>query len=353
MAFPLDVTFLVPGALDSLTGGSIYDRRIVTGLRARGWQVTVAELDTTFPSPTRSAIAAADRVFAECSTGSIAVVDGLVFGAVPETVNRAADRLKLVAIIHLPLAMAWGLEASTRACLEESERRALAVASLVIVTGQRTVDVVTGYGVPADRVVCVSPGIDRAPVSKGSQGNRVELLSVANLVPGKGHRVLVDALAGITDRSWNLTCVGSLERDAEFAREIQAEVRARGLQDRIVFTGALDEAELAAHYNRADVFVLPTLLETYGMAVADALAHGLPVISTTTGAIPELVGDRAGLIVAPGDTLALRGALALVMDDRQVRRRFTAGARQVRGQLRSWDTSVEKFASALGQLADV
>ena len=121
------------------------------------------------------------------------------------------------------------------------------------------------------------------------------------------------------------------------------------------FPGELDADALEACYSRADVFVLATLHETYGMAVAEALAHGLPVVSTRTGAIPALVGEgaggagRAGILVAPGDHGALAAALSQVIGDSRLRVRLADGARRVRECLPTWETASDKMAAALGR----
>jgi glycosyltransferase involved in cell wall biosynthesis len=343
--------FVVPGRLETRTGGYEYDRRIAAGLRARGWVVDVRELDPSFPTPTTDARAGAARVLAAAADGTPVIVDGLAFGAMPEQAEQEGRRLRLVAVVHLPLAEAVGLDADARARFEESERRAVGAAALVVATGGSTVDVMRRYGVASERLVLVEPGVDPAPIASGSHGEGIELLSVASLVPGKGHGVLIEALSGLKDRSWHLTCAGSLTRDRATAQRLRAAVRSNGLEDRVSLVGELDEAALARRYDAADVFVLATRRETYGMAVAEALARGLPIVSTDTGAIPALVGDRAGLIVSADDAHALAGALALMMDDPDVRRRLAQGAKRVRARLPTWEAASTRFAEALDRIA--
>src|SRR6202011_3648696 len=111
------------------------------------------------------------------------------------------------------------------------------------------------------------------------------------------------------------TCAGGLDRDPATTSRIRALVRELALDDRVALAGDMDADQLAIEYDRADLFVLPTLYEGYGMAVAEALARGLPVISTATGAIPELVGARAGIVVPPGDLTAFSAALSCVLGD--------------------------------------
>jgi glycosyltransferase involved in cell wall biosynthesis len=345
------VSFVVPGRLDALTGGSIYDRRIVEGLRARGWTVDVHELGDGFPQPGPQAITEARRALAGLADGTTTIVDGLTLGAIPEIVAHEARRLRIVALVHLPLALEIGIDDALTRRLEESERRALAAVDRVIITGRSTVDAVVALGVPRDRIAVVEPGTDRATIASGGDGRIVRLLSVATLSPGKGHELLIGALASIDADNWVLTCVGSTTRYPATVDRVRACVRSAGLDDRVTLVGERAGSELAQHYAQSDLFVLATLRETYGMAVAEALACGLPIVSTTTGAIPQLVGEDAGLLVPVGDRVALAGALSRVLSDAALRARLAAGARRVRERLESWEIAAGKMAAVLEQVA--
>jgi glycosyltransferase involved in cell wall biosynthesis len=344
------VVLIVPGSIETRTGGYEYDRQIVTGLRARGWSVDVREVDGSFPHPTSAALAEAARALAAIRDGGTVMIDGLALGAMPAEVEREARRLRIVALIHLPLAAEIGLSPDMAARLEASERRAIAAASLVIVTGRATAAALTRYGVAPDLITIVEPGTDRGPLARGSQGvptGPVQLLCVATLNPGKGHEILFHALAAVGHRNWRLTCAGSLDRHPETVQRLRACLRALGLEDCVQLAGDLDAATLARCYHDADFFVLATLHETYGMAVAEALGRGLPVVSTATGAIPELVGRDAGLTVPAGDTKALAAALSRMLDDPHLRARLAEGARRVRDRLPTWETAAGKLAEAL------
>ena len=344
------VVFLVPGSIETPTGGYVYDRRVIEGLRRLGWTVELRQLDGSFPHPTSEALEHAAHVVAGVRDGGLVVVDGLAFGAMPDLVEREAWRLRFAALVHLPLAADIGLDRDECARVEASERRALAAASLVTVTGTATLAMLERYGLLADRTVVVEPGTDPAPLARGSGSDRVHLLCVATLHSGKGHDVLFRALAALPHRRWHLTCAGSVTRDPETVERLGELLRTEGLESLVTMVGELDSASLAELYDRADVFVLATLQETYGMAVAEALARGLPVVGTTTGALPELVGDVAGLLVPPGDVGALSGALARMLDDAPLRARAAAGARRVRERLPTWEHAAARMAAALGRV---
>ncbi len=345
------VVLVVPGSLDARTGGTIYDRRIIEGLRKRGWHVEVLELDAGFPYPTAAVLARADTALAAIPAGAIVIVDSLALGAMPDLITREAGRVRIVALVHQPLAAVAGLDPASAARFEEAEGRALSAAALVVVTGRATLALIAPYAVAADRIVIVEPGTDAAPRARGSTTpHPLQLLSVATVHHGKGHDLLLDALTAVPSRSWHLTCAGSLTRHPATAERVRDMTTRLGLGDHVSFVGDLDRRELAACYDAADVFVLATRQETYGMAVAEALACGLPVVATMTGAIPDLVGDAAGLLVPVGDKPALIDALSRVLEDAALRSRLAEGACRARQRLATWDDASERMSGALSAL---
>lgn len=352
------VTLLVPGDLATRTGGYGYDRAIVAGLGALGWTVDVCALDGSYPQPTADARADTARRLAALPDGALVLADGLAFGAMPEEAARQAARLRIIALVHHPLALESGLAPDAARALFESERRALESARGVVVTSPATVETVVPYGVPRDRIAVVRPGTPHLPVARGTRGwnpvhpdQPVALLMVATLTPRKGHDTLVAALARLADLPWRLTCAGSSAMHPPTAAAVRAALEAHGLAGRVHFTGDLDEPALAAAYDRADVFVLPTRHEGYGMVVAEAVAAGLPVVATPTGAIPDLVDTSSGILVPADDVAALTAALAALITDDAHRLRLADGARRQRESLPGWDTAAREMAAALERFA--
>jgi glycosyltransferase involved in cell wall biosynthesis len=372
---------VIPGDLDTRTGGYGYDRRIIAGLRDHGWTVNVVRLDDSFPRPTPAARGHAAHMLAAIPDGSTVLMDGLALGALPDEVEREASRLTIVALVHHPLAAETGLDPALAAALEISERRALAAVKSVVVTSHATAGHLADYGVGRERLTVVEPGTDPAPLARGSciddepsrrrsldgqarfgearqsaarataaalspRPFELALLCVATLTPRKGHALLLSALASIPLRNWRLTCAGSLDRDPATVAQVRGQIRDVGLDDRISLVGDLDQSELAIQYDRADVFVLATLYEGYGMAVAEALARGVPVISTATGAIQDLVGD-AGVVVSPGDLRAFTAALSSVLGDPIRRATLKANACRGRDRLPTWDAAAAAMARTL------
>jgi glycosyltransferase involved in cell wall biosynthesis len=355
------IDFVVPGDLDTPTGGYIYDREILAGLRALGWRTTVHSLDPSFPEPTPAALRAARSTFAAIPDGSLVVIDGLALPGLERIFADEGKRLRLVALVHHPVALETGLPPDAARRFEDAERRALALVRRVITTSQWTARALARYDVAIGALRVVEPGVDRRTMHGSTDPRGVEpaapqhaslnLLCVGTLTPRKGHALLFEALGELRDRRWHLNCAGSLLRDPAHVATLERHLDRLRLTNRVSLLGDLDADALERQYERADLFVLPSYLEGYGMALAEAVTHGLPIVSTTGGAIPETVPAAASVLVPPGDSRALVKALALLLDDPAKRAELAANARAARASLPTWDGAASKFAAALDGLA--
>ncbi|TDI25822.1 MAG: glycosyltransferase [Acidobacteria bacterium] len=349
-----DLHVVVPGALEQRTGGYIYDARIVRGLRALGWGVEVHNLGGTFPDADAVARTSMTSTLAGIPAGARVVIDGLAMGGLPEPVRAERARLRLLALVHHPLADETGLDEPRRARFAALERDALAGCTGVLVTSEFTARRLGAFGVDPDRVRAVQPGTDRARPAIGPGADAPPaLLCVASLAPRKGQDVLVRALSRLQDLSWTCVCAGSLDRVPGYATMVRGLTRETGLEGRIRFPGECEPDRLDDLYHHASLFVLPSHYEGYGMALADALARGLPVVSTTGGAIPHTVPGDASVLVPPGDDAALTEALGrLLADGTGARRRgeLAHAARRHAQGLPDWTQAAQAFADALLEL---
>ncbi|HVR49968.1 MAG TPA: glycosyltransferase, partial [Pseudorhodoferax sp.] len=168
--------FLVPGDPQARTGGTLYDRRTVDGLRALGWQVDWLSPGDGFPWPGAQDVERAAALLEALPDGTLVVADGLAFGALPALAERHAARLRWVALVHHPLALESGLPSTAQALLQASERRALACVRQVVVTSPATAHALAAYAVPAARIAVVAPGTDPAPAAQGSGAAGLSLL---------------------------------------------------------------------------------------------------------------------------------------------------------------------------------
>ena len=349
--------FVVPGDIHSASGGYVYDRMMIAGLRGLGWRVAVHGLDASFPYPSTEATAHAAHVFARLPAQACVLVDGLALGAMPQIIEAHSRRLHVVALIHMPLACEFGIAPAVAEHLRAQEQRALRLVRHVIVSSRGTERALTSCGIEPACVTVVEPGVQNIQIPDRSRvralDNGVEMLCVATVQAGKGHELLIDALAPLAYLPWRLRCVGSLSRSPAVVERVAERLDRLGLGDRIELIGDLPHEALSELYLAADLFVLPTLRETYCLAVAEALAHGLPVVSSRTGAIPELVGTEAGLLIEPGDGDGLRAALERALSDGALRDSMRAAALGVRARLTPWPSACERLARVLERVCDL
>jgi glycosyltransferase involved in cell wall biosynthesis len=348
------LAFAVPGSLDQPTGGYTYDRRVIDELRRRGCEVDVINLGDGFPRPTPETVREAALRLSRVPAGRPIVIDGLALGVLPRIAQYLAASHPLIGLVHHPLALETGLTTDDAEALRESELAALAAVRHVIVTSPATGRLlVSDYDVPADNITVIQPGTDPVELRSvvGAGDATVSLLAVGAVVPRKGYDVLINALARLTDLDWHLVIAGDCTRDRETAGALATRLALLRLRPRVRMTGAVSEVELVRLYRAADVFVLASRHEGYGMALAEAVNHGLPVISTEAGAIAETVPEGAGLLVASGDVAGLAAALRRMIVDRKLRASCAAAAQRAAADLPRWDTAGTAFLELLRALA--
>jgi len=343
---------LIPGRLDQLTGGYLFDRHVIEGLRESGREIAVIELPGRFPNADAVARDSACRALAALSEGAIAVIDGLALLSVAECLEREAARLRIVAFVHHPLADETGLSEREQRRTAELEARLLRQMHGVLCPSESTAGRVAAYGVLRGRIAVTPPGTAkpaRLPRRRPAR-RRIEFLCVASVTPRKGHLLLIEALATLAERDWHCRCIGSLDRDPATGSAVRYEIGRRGLKGRIALEGEWPPERLGEAYADADAFVLPSYHEGYGMALAEALAYGVPIVSTTAGAIPETVPAGAGLLVPAGDANAFGSALLRFLDEPALRARLSAGARRAGARLPDWPQAVAHWGAALDRL---
>ena len=352
-----EVHVVVPEGIDDPaqpSGGNRYDRRVCRGLDALGWAVHEHAAPGAWPTPDAAALAALERELGSIPDGAVALLDGLIASSAPEALLSQARRLRQVVLVHMPLGHRPpdGEAAAVRA----REREVLAAAAAVVTTSAWSRGRLRElYALPGDRVHVAAPGVDPAGLAAGSADGNA-LLCVAAVTPDKGHDVLLDALATAADLPWRCVCVGSVDRNPDFADSVRRRARDGALKGRVRFAGPCTGAELHGAYDGADVLVLASRAETYGMVVTEALARGLPVLAAEVGGIPEALGtggngSRPGILVPPGDPAALGAVLRAWLGDARLRGRLRRSARERRKSLRGWQATASVLAGVLARAA--
>ncbi|MGZ6645024.1 MAG: glycosyltransferase family 4 protein [Solirubrobacteraceae bacterium] len=352
-----EVHVVVPEGIDDParpSGGNAYDRQVCRGLAALGWAVHQHPIAGAWPRPGATGQAALARAVQRIPDSAVVLLDGLVASAAPEALVPHARRLRQVVLVHMPLGHRPADDEA--GAVRARERAVLAAAAAVVTTSAWTRGrLLELYALPADRVHVAEPGVDAAMLAPGTAAGDA-LLCVAAVTPDKGHDVLLDALATATDLSWRCACVGSLDRDPAFAEGVRRATRKKGLADRVRFPGPRTGPELDRAYAAADLLVLASHAETYGLVVTEALARGLPVLAAEVGGVTEARGHgddgtRPGLLVAPGDPAALAAALRAWLGDADLRGRLRRAARERRASLRGWPATTSVLAGVLAGAA--
>ena len=344
--------FLVPAGIDDPerpSGGNHYDRRLSQELAAAGWTLHEHVVPGVWPWPDEAAHRALGAVLTSLPDGALALVDGLMASAVPELLVPAAARVRVVVLLHMPLGARSGDDAARECAV-------LGAAAATVTTSEWVRGwLLTTYRLDPARVQAAPPGAEAAVAVAGSAhgGN---LLCVASVTSGKGLDVLVTALARTADLPWRCDCVGAVVRAPGFAADLERVIRAWGLDGRLRLTGPLTGQALEEAYAAADVLVLPSRSESYGMVVTEALARGLPVLATEVGGVPEALGTtadgrRPGLLLPPGDATALAEVLRRWLGDADLRADLRAAAAERRATLTAWDRTAGRVASVLRGVA--
>ncbi|UXS05291.1 glycosyltransferase family 4 protein [Agrobacterium tumefaciens] len=340
------LTFAYPGNLQLRTGGYGYDRELVKGLRQLGWDVDLLALGDGFPSPSPRTLREAEKQLSALQDGALVLIDGLAFGIMDAWAEREAERLRIIALVHHPLALETGLDEERQARLRESERAALAATQHVIVTSTMTAAELSGsFGVAPNKITVAVPGTERPPDVRKAQNDIPQILSVGSLTKRKGHEILIAALAKVSDLSWQTTIIGSPQLDHAVADALAEKIKTLKLSDRVVLGGERDD--LASAYENADIFALASRYEGYGMVFAEALSYGLPIVACKAGAVPDVVPDDAGILVPVDDVEAFASALRTLLSEPQARRRRSEAARQAGALLPEWSDTSEIISQIL------
>jgi glycosyltransferase involved in cell wall biosynthesis len=339
------VAFAIPGDINLQTGGYTYGRRVMALLPQFGVDVRHVPLPGGFPAPTEADLADTARLLGALPPETVIVADGLAYGAIPaEVIGRW--RNPIVALVHHPLCLEAGLSKERQTELYELEKAALALSREVVVTSLTTRDtLVRDFAVPGAKITVAEPGTDRA-TRAGGTGTPLQLLTVGSVVPRKAYDVLVRALATVPG-DWRLAIVGPTDRSPEALAALRAAIREMSLTTRVNVAGPAARAQLDHHYATADIFVLPSLYEGYGMVLSEAMARGLPIVCTTGGAAAATVPDTAALKVPPGDVEALAAALRRVLDDAALRRRMSDAAWTAARNLPRWEDTARIVAGVI------
>ncbi len=339
------LAFVVPQDLTRPTGGNRYDQALRQALVELGAEVELRPVPGSWPVATPG-----DR---EQLAGRLVgpypvLVDGLLACTAPGEVQHAVDRgVRVHVLVHMPLALDPGLSPAQALARDGSERQALRAASGVVATSAwAAADLRARHGLTC--VAVATPGAHPAPVAAGSTPPRLRQL--AAVCPVKDQLTVVQALALLVDEPWTAELTGALDVAPGYTAAVRAAIDRHRLGDRVRLTGVLTGAALDQAWAATDVLLLPSQAETWGMAVTEALASGIPaVVSRGTGGQEALGaaphGDLPGAVVEPGSPQALAAAIHHLLGPGAQRARRAALDRRQR--LPGWQETARAVQAAL------
>ncbi len=348
VSIPGKLTFAYPGNLDLKTGGYGYDRRILAELERQGWDIERVSLGEGFPAPSLLTKQAAEANLSALPDDTLVVIDGLAFGVLDDWAHQETDRLKIVALVHHPLALETGLTSNQRDRLLKSERKALCACRHVIVTSPNTQkELIAHYGVGEGKITIALPGTNPAPGAVGD-GVTPHIVSIGTMIPRKGHDILIAALKMIDDLVWRATLVGSKTLSPQTAKALEEQIQTSGLGNKIALVGEVDDtSEILA---KADIFALASRYEGYGMVFAEALSHGLPIVACKAGAVPDVIPADAGYLVPVDDAQALAESLRTLLERPTIRKQMASAAKEASKNLPKWAESAQIISTRLEAL---
>ena len=340
------IAFAVPAPLSAISGGYEYDRRILAGLRDLGHEIRVEEMAGRHPLPDAAAEAAARGVLDRLGPEEALVVDGLGLPALAPLLDEGWTG-RCLGLIHHPTALERGFPEPEREALRGIERAIFPRLARLVTTSRLTAARLgPEFGAAPERIGTVEPGTEPASRATGSGGPGCAILAVGNIVPRKGHDVLLRALGRLLDIDWTLTIVGG-GRDAAHLGSLQALAEELRILPRVTFAGQVEGDALEALLARADLFASASWWEGYGMAVAEALARGLPLAITEGGALADLAPRDAAVISPPGDHNSLSRAMRRPIYDAGLRRAMSDAAWRAGQQLPRWSDRAAAFAAEI------
>lgn len=345
----IPAAFAIPGDIDTLTGGYLYEKRLLSGLRDLGHDMQHLELPASFPDAGPDDMACAVGMLQSLDPARPLILDGLVSGAI-DPAGLATVRAPVIAMVHHPLAEESGLNEARQSQLLQTERENLRLSRHVLVPSPHTRRIlIDRYDVPPAKITVARPGVDktrlpRAPVSPPL------ILSVGILHPRKGHDVLIAALTRIAHLDWQAVIVGN-PWDRSHAAALQDMVNASPVAARIHLAGRVSDTRLRRLYARASVFALATRYEGYGIVFDEALLNGLPVVSCDTGAVPETLPTGTRLLTPIDDPAAFAAALDRILSDGALRERLTLAAETAGQALPDWRDTATTASKVIAAVA--
>ncbi len=345
----MKIYWLQPGEIDSVSGGYIYNKNIIEGIRSQSFDLELCIPGTDFPFPSKKSIEKCKAFFNDTERSSIIVIDSLILGTIPDLIEEFSAEHTIVGMIHLPLCISPSFNIETKKRFKQSEIKSFNHSKLLIVTSEFLKSEIMKMGVDEDKIHVISPGINSEIINKSYPDKPNNLLCVSKITSSKGQLDLIKALENIRHLEWNLTFCGGFDEQDNYYKNIRQRISISGMENRIVFTGEISHVEIEKYYKQADLLILTSYFETYSMVLQEAMAFKLPIISTKTGATTQTSDSQVTRFYQPGNIPQLEKQLYTLLNYSDAYKKLTQGYSNQSVKFLTWKDKAEQFLQVLSK----
>lgn len=335
--------FLIPGDINTLTGGYVYNKYIIEGLKTLGYVVNLHQLAGDFPFPSKQSMVECYSIFSDIPAREPIFIDSLAFGPMHKIIGKYFGKNPVIAIMHLPLPKNPNFSPAQKDKLYLQEKNSLGFATCIVAVSEFTKQLILDYGIDSNKIVVINPGVIDIPRKATYPNFPKNLLCVGSYLPGKGQLLLIQALSELIEMKWTLAMYGIQDFDANYVKQIQNSIEKTQLTERVFMNPPIAGKVLTNAYLHADLFVLPSLFENFSMALNDALYCGIPVVTTDGGGIPFSVPKDMGVFVPKGNAKELKYALANILTDSMLYKNLYVAASNYYKTANTWEKSIKLF----------
>jgi glycosyltransferase involved in cell wall biosynthesis len=343
----LRASLITLGDPNILTGGYLYHRRMAEAAGEHDAELRFESCpELIFPLGVVPARAALRRA---CRAVDVVVIDSIAAALVAPWTGGVET--PLAAMLHQ---VPGGIDHDPARTRVQAllDRRTYQRVRLLMVASETLADDLRARGFPNEQIRVVAPGRDPARPTPGPldlrAGRRAAFLCVGNWIPRKGIVDVLEAVGRLPADVATLHLVGDDQADRRYSGRVRRRLSDPVLAGRVVVHGPLPAADVAAMYEAADVFVLPSTKEPYGTVLGEALAAGLPIVGWDAGNLPHLVANgHEGVVLPVGDLDGLTAALSHLAVNDDARAAMAEAARRRGGALPTWRDTAREFFEAL------
>jgi glycosyltransferase involved in cell wall biosynthesis len=343
----MNLHFLISGDINTLSGDSLYLKRLADGLHAKGHKVFIHNLPGDFPFPEENSLNQCEIIFNSIPDGELVIVENNILSAIPGIIKKYQSKYKIAGLVHLPVSLRADLTILQKEIIAATEKEALHAIGGIVTSSHYIKNKLLAWNVDEKKIFTVVQGVDSFPLKKKYPRLPKKLLTVANYIRNKGFSHLIKALSAHSSKDWTLECYGDKNFDREYLSEIQLLISRNKLKDRIILNGPLKREALSKVYLDADLFIQPSDFEVHGMALSEALMHGLPVVASTGGAITDIVPSNMAKLFKPSDVYALQSILEELFENETLYNNLCKNAATYHLSAQSWEASVLQFEDIL------